>query len=61
MKLIDAAVACGAKTVVLPECGHAYTALRWMGANMYGKPLPFRVLHISEFLAEQRRERQAAS
>jgi Fe-S oxidoreductase len=52
MKLIDAAVACGAKTLVLPECGHAYTALRWMGANVYGRPLPFRVLHMSEFLAE---------
>jgi Fe-S oxidoreductase len=52
MKLINAAVACGAKTLVLPECGHAYTALRWMGANMYGKRLPFRVLHISEVLAE---------
>jgi Fe-S oxidoreductase len=52
LKLIDAAVACKAKMLVLPECGHAYTALRWMGANVYGKPLPFRVLHISEFLAE---------
>ena len=52
MKLINAAVACGAKTLILPECGHAYGALRWMGANMYGKPLPFRVLHIAEFLAE---------
>lgn len=52
MKLIDAAIACGAKTLVLPECGHAYGAMRWQGANMYGKPLPFRVLHISEFLAE---------
>ena len=52
MKLIDAAVACQAKAVVLPECGHAYSALRWQGANVYGKPLPFRVLHISEFLAE---------
>ena len=50
--LIDAAVACKAKTLVLPECGHAYGAMRWQGANMYGKPLPFRVLHISEFLAE---------
>ena len=55
MKLIDAAIACGAKTLVLPECGHAYGALRWMGANMYGKPLPFRVLHISEFLSENAR------
>ena len=52
MKMIQAAIACGAKTLVLPECGHAYGALRWQGANMYGKPLPFRVLHISEFLAE---------
>lgn len=56
MKLVDAAIACGAKTLVLPECGHAYGAMRWQGANMYGKPLPFRVLHISEFLAEAVRE-----
>ena len=52
LKLINAAIACGAKTLVLPECGHAYGALRWSGANMYGKPLPFRVMHIAEFLAE---------
>ena len=52
MKLVDAAIACGAKTVVLPECGHAYTAMRWQGANWLGRPLPFRVLHVSEFLAE---------
>jgi Fe-S oxidoreductase len=52
MKLINAAIACGAKTLILPECGHAYGALRWMGANIYGKPLPFKVLHISEYLAE---------
>jgi Fe-S oxidoreductase len=56
MKLINAAVATGAKVLVLPECGHAYGALRWMGANMYGKPLPFRVLHIAEFLAEAVKE-----
>ena len=52
LKLVDAAIACGAKTVVLPECGHAYSALRWQGAEMAGRALPFRVLHISEFLAE---------
>jgi Fe-S oxidoreductase len=56
VRLIDAAVACGAKTLVLPECGHAYGALRWSGANAYGKPLPFEVLHISEFLARSVRE-----
>ena len=38
--------------VILPECGHAYTAMRWQGANWLGRPLPFRVLHVSEFLAE---------
>ena len=52
MKMIDAAIACDAKIVILPECGHAYTAMRWQGANWLGRPLPFRVLHISEFLAE---------
>jgi len=52
MKMINAAIACGAKLLILPECGHAYGALRWSGANMYGKPLPFEVKHISEFLAE---------
>jgi Fe-S oxidoreductase len=52
MKIIEAAIKCGAKLVILPECGHAYGALRWSGANIYGGPLPFDVLHISEFLAE---------
>jgi Fe-S oxidoreductase len=52
LKLINAAIACGAQTVVLPECGHAYGAMRWQGANMYGKRLPFQVLHVTEFLAE---------
>jgi len=50
-RIIDAAIACKAKTVVLPECGHAYGALRWEGANVHGAPLPFEVLHISEYLA----------
>jgi Fe-S oxidoreductase len=52
MKLINAAIACGAKLLILPECGHAYGAMRWQGANAYGKPLPFQVRHISEFLGE---------
>ena len=51
-KLIDAAIKCGAKLVLLPECGHAYGALRWQGAAMHGKPLPFKVQHISEYLAD---------
>jgi Fe-S oxidoreductase len=52
-RLIDQAVACKARILIVPECGHAYTALRWEAANLYGKPLPFKVRHITEFLADQ--------
>lgn len=52
MKIINTAIKVGAKLVILPECGHAYQALRWQGANQYGQPLPFQVQHISEFIAE---------
>ena len=52
-KIIDEAIAIGAKTVIVPECGHAYPALRWEGAAMAGKPLPFEVLAISEFLGRE--------
>lgn len=52
-KLIDQAIACKARTVVVPECGHAYTALRWEAAELYGARLPFRVSHVSEFLADE--------
>ncbi|HKJ87820.1 MAG TPA: (Fe-S)-binding protein [Gammaproteobacteria bacterium] len=55
-KIIEAAKKVGAHTVILPECGHAYTALRWMGANSYGAELPFKVRHISEYLAQGVRE-----
>jgi Fe-S oxidoreductase len=53
LKLINAAIKCNAKYLILPECGHAYSAMRWQGANMYGKALPFKVRHITEFIAEQ--------
>jgi len=53
LRLIEQAVACQAKVLIVPECGHAYTALRWEAAELYGKPLPFRVLHVTEYLAEQ--------
>jgi len=53
LRLIEQAIACKAKTLVVPECGHAYTALRWEAADLYGKPLPFKVRHVTEFLAEE--------
>jgi Fe-S oxidoreductase len=53
LRLIEQAIACGAKTLLLPECGHAYTALRWEAADLYGKALPFKVLSVTEFLADE--------
>ena len=50
LKLIDAAVKCGAKLVVLPECGHAYGAARWEWAKWYDREVPVKVLHMTEFL-----------
>jgi Fe-S oxidoreductase len=52
LRMVVAARSRGATTLIVPECGHGYGALRWMGAEMVGEALPFRVLHVSEFLAE---------
>ncbi len=50
--IVDAAVKIGAKTVILPECGHAYGAARWEAARWYGTALPVRIIHMTEFLDE---------
>jgi Fe-S oxidoreductase len=55
-RLIDEALAIGAKAVILPECGHAYPALRWEGKLPDGKPLPFEVLAAAEFVGREIRE-----
>jgi len=51
-RVIQAAQHCGATTVIVPECGHAYTSLRWEAAELHGQPLPFKVQHVTEFLAD---------
>jgi len=53
VRIVEQATACGASTVILPETGHGYQALRWEGANQLGKALPFEVLAISEFIARE--------
>lgn len=55
-RITDAAESVGAKTVVIPECGHAFGVLRWQAANMLGRQLPFTVMHITEFMAQLKRE-----
>ncbi|MBK8639766.1 MAG: (Fe-S)-binding protein [Chromatiaceae bacterium] len=53
-RIVDAAVKLKVKNVISPECGHAYTAVRWEGPNLIGKSYPFRVFHIIEVLEELR-------
>jgi Fe-S oxidoreductase len=52
-RLVDEALAVGAKAVILPECGHAYPALRWEGRLPSGAPLPFEVLAASEYVGRE--------
>jgi Fe-S oxidoreductase len=56
MRIVEAAEALGVKTVIIPECGHAYGVMRWQAANVIGRPLPFEVFHITEYLAKLKRE-----
>jgi Fe-S oxidoreductase len=50
MRIVDAAEKLGVKYVISPECGHAYTALRWDGPNLIGRPYKFGVVHVLELL-----------
>lgn len=55
-RIVKAAEKLKVKTVISPECGHAYTAIRWEGPNLMGKPFSFRVRHILEVLDEFRKD-----
>lgn len=54
-RIVDAAERLKVKYVISPECGHAYTALRWEGPNLIGKPYTFEVVHILELLEQLKR------
>ena len=45
--------ALGARTIVVPESGHAYQALRWEAADELGEELPCAVMAIAEFVASR--------
>ncbi len=51
-RIVKEATALGVKEVVVSECGHAYTTLRWEAPNWFGKPFPFRVRSLVEVMAE---------
>jgi len=54
-RIVAAAERLKVKCVISPECGHAYTAIRWDGPNLAGKPFGFEVKHILEVLDELHR------
>ena len=55
-RVVSAAEKLKVKNVISPECGHAYTTIRWDAPNIIGRPLPFKVVHIMELLDELRRD-----
>ena len=55
-RIVDVADKLKVKTVISPECGHAYMAIRWDGPNLVGKPFNFKVRHILEVLDELRKD-----
>jgi Fe-S oxidoreductase len=55
-RIVTAAEKLKVQYVVSPECGHAYTTIRWDAPNIIGRPLPFKVVHIMELLEQLRNE-----
>ncbi len=55
-RIVDAAEKLKVKTVISPECGHAYMAIRWDGPNLIGKTFNFKVRHILEVLDQFRQD-----
>lgn len=53
-RIVNAAEKLNVNTVISPECGHAYTAIRWEGPNLLHKTFTFKVQHILEVLDELR-------
>lgn len=56
MRVVTAAEELGVQTVISPECGHAFTAIRFEGPNLIGRAYKFKVRHIIEVLDELRAE-----
>ncbi|MDH5426362.1 MAG: (Fe-S)-binding protein [Gammaproteobacteria bacterium] len=44
------------KSVISPECGHAYTTIRWDAPNFLQRKLPFSVVHVTELLDQLREQ-----
>ncbi|MEW8013578.1 MAG: (Fe-S)-binding protein [Candidatus Sedimenticola endophacoides] len=53
-RVVDGAERLKVRAVISPECGHAYTAIRWEGPNLVGRRFTFKVIHILELLDQLR-------
>jgi Fe-S oxidoreductase len=51
-RVLEGAKELGVKRIVVTECGHAYDALRWHGANWLPETNDFEVIHITGVLSE---------
>jgi len=51
-RVLEGAKELGVKRIVVTECGHAYDALRWHGANWLPETNNFEVIHITGVLGE---------
>jgi len=54
-RIVTAAEELKVKCVISPECGHAYSAIRWEGPNLVGRKFGFEVKHVLEVLDDFRR------
>lgn len=51
-RVLEGAKELGVKRIVVTECGHAYDALRWHGANWLPETNNFEIIHITGVLGE---------
>ncbi len=51
-RVLEGAKELGVKRIVVTECGHAYDALRWHGANWLAEANDYEIIHITGVLGE---------
>lgn len=51
-RVLEGAKELGVKRIVVTECGHAYDALRWHGANWIAESNDYEIIHITGVLGE---------
>lgn len=55
-RILEGAEELGIKTIIAPECGHAYQSMRFVAYNMFPDRWKFEVLNIAEFIYRMLKE-----